>query len=109
LPRLCPGGSCADRQGEARPARPPGDACGDVTEFVVHCASARDWLAGPGHPDLARLRRPVIATGILMLNDDILKPLLNVDLARRLLPYSLLADLFGLALVLAFAYGRQEA
>ena len=76
-------------------------------EFLVHRAiGRRDRLAGFGHLLISYgFVVLVIATGILMLNDDIAKPLLSVDFWRDdfYLVYSLLADLFGLALVLGLA------
>lgn len=73
-------------------------------EFLVHRGiGRRDRLARLGHLGIAYgFVVLVIATGILMLNDDIVKPLFNVEFWRDgfYLVYSLLSDLFGLALVL---------
>ena len=76
-------------------------------EFLVHRGiGRRDRLAGLGHLLISHgFVVLVIATGVLMLNDDIVKPLFNVDFWRDgfYLVYSLLSDLFGLALVLGLA------
>jgi Fe-S oxidoreductase/nitrate reductase gamma subunit len=63
----------------------------------------RDRLAGGGHLAIFYgFLALAVASGILMLNDDIVKPLLGVDFWRDAfyLGYSLLADLFGLGLVI---------
>ena len=76
-------------------------------EFLLQRGIGRhDRLAGLGHLMIAHgFVVLVIATGILMLNDDIVKPLFNVDFWRDgfYLAYSLVSDLFGLALVVGLA------
>jgi Fe-S oxidoreductase len=66
----------------------------------------RDRLAGAGHLGIFYgFVALAIASGILMLNDDIVKPLFAIDFWRDwfYLGYSFLADLFGLALVVGLA------
>ena len=78
-----------------------------IREFAFNAGIARrDRLAGLGHIGISHgFVVLVIATGILMLNDDILKPLFGIDFWRDTfyLVYSLIADLFGLALVVGLA------
>ena len=76
-------------------------------EVATHAQiGRRDRLAGAGHLAIFYgFLALVVATGILMLNDDIVKPLLGIDLWRDwfYLGYSFLSDAFGLALVVGLA------